>query len=525
MTFRPRQGNYITQRRGRYYYRRMIPVGAQKLFGKKVWMIPLEGRNDADRRTEAQALAHKHNTQLSFCEPMRTADLLEDSKGATEMRVDLDPENAPPGVEEPSPLFFFRDGEVHQVYRYAISDVPAQRQKAETDGFFAMSQEEAKAQFEVMAQLQAMETADTPERQEIAELKGERAINRIEATSRVSGGGETVLSILPRWRARQGQAATTWKKHEQYAREFAELHEGDIYLSQVTRNMVVAYVEHAQTLTYRGAPLSPTSIAKRLDSIRALLSFAVSVGDIESNPASGVKPPKDNRPKSSRSWKSFEPDEIKKLVKVSTDIWSGRRNSKRDNRKEDLMTALQCLIWTGARLEEVCQLRRDDISLATCAMHITNDETEDDARARFTKNENSIRTVPIHSRLTPVLTEHLRRHNSPLLFPSFEPEATASELEEEKVTGKLEIKGRYARPLSREWTDNLRQLIAKNEPRKVLYSLRHSWAAESRRSGMPEHVRNAIMGHADDNPHAARYGGDAEWLEEKRLHIERMNCV
>jgi hypothetical protein len=42
---------------------------------------------------------------------------------------------------------------------------------------------------------------------------------------------------------------------------------------------------------------------------------------------------------------------------------------------------------------------------------------------------------------------------------------------------------------------------------------------------MPEHVRNAIMGHANDNPQAGLYGGDADWLEEKRQHVERMECV
>jgi len=121
--------------------------------------------------------------------------------------------------------------------------------------------------------------------------------------------------------------------------------------------------------------------------------------------------------------------------------------------------------------------------------------------------------------------EHLRRNNSALLFPSFAPEPTPKELKEAESAGKLEIKGRYARPLSREWTDNLRKQISPDEPRKVLYSLRHSWAAESRRTGMPEHVRNALMGHADDNPHAGRYGVDADWLEEKRRHVERMACI
>jgi integrase len=504
----------------------MIPAQFQDLFGKKVWMIALEGQNDADRATEAHAIADRHNRQMRMAETVDVEQAVKESADAVAMRIDLSPDNLPPDAPEQTPARFLREGQIVEVYRYAVTDDPAQRRAAEADGYFVVSQEEARAQFELQQHVKAFEEAQTPEAAEIADLKAERAAGRVETASRVSG--ETVLSILPRWREREKQAPTTWKKHTQYAKEFAEFHAGkgsDLHLSEVTKRHVQEYVEHAQTLAPKGKALSPTSITKRLDSVRALLSFAASVDEIEHNPATGVRPPKDNRPKTSRSWKSFEREEIQKLVKVSTDLWTKRRNSKQAWRKEDLMTALQCLIWSGARPEEICQVRRDWVDLDRGVIQITNDETDDNARAAIVKNENSVREVPIHTRLLPFLSEHLRRHNSPLLFPSFEPKPTPAELEAEKKTGVLEIKGRYARPISREWTDNLREIIAPNEPRKVLYSLRHSWAAESRRSGMPEYVRNAIMGHAADNPHAGRYGGDADWLEEKRRHVERMECA
>ncbi|MEP3686375.1 MAG: tyrosine-type recombinase/integrase [Sulfitobacter dubius] len=501
---------------GRPYYRRVIPKKYRGLYDDKtVWLIPLEGRGDAALEAEAAAHAHRHNEEISDHEdldPTALADFIEVVRAEKE-----NPEAfTPPNGGSPK---FWKDGKAY-VGAWAASNDPAYRRRKADEGDLAMSEGEA------LARLKLAETYTTPPADpELAELRAFKAEKELEAAT--AKNGETVISILPRWREREKQAPTTWKKHVQYVREFSDLHAkgSELYLSEVTKKQVQAYVEYAQTLTYRGAPLSPTSVAKRLDSVRALLSFAASVDEIDHNPATGVKAPKDSRPKTSRSWKSFEPEEIKKLVRVSTDLWNKRRNSKQPGRKEDLATALQCLIWTGARPEEICQLRREDIDLPTGAVHITNDETGDDARARLTKNDSSIRTVPIHSRLLPVLSEHLRRHNSPLLFPSFAPEPTPAELKEEERTGMLEIKGRYARPLSREWTDNLRELIAPDEPRKVLYSLRHSWAAESRRTGMPEHVRNALMGHADDNRHASRYGGDAEWLEVKREHVERMACV
>lgn len=517
MTFRPRRRkSYIMWKGGRPYYRRVIPEKYRGLYDDKtVWLIPLEGRGDAALEAEAAAHAHRHNQEISDHDdlnPAALADFIEAVRAEKENPEAFTPPNG--GSRK-----FWKDGKAH-VGAWAVSNDPAYRRRQAAEGDLAMSEAEA------LARLKLAETYTTPPADpELAELRAFKADKELEAA--ISKNSETVISILPRWREREKQAPSTWKKHVQYANEFSKLHVGDgeLYLSEITKRHVQDYVEHAQTLTYRGAPLSPTSVAKRLDSVRALLSFAASVDEIDHNPATGVKPPKDTRPKTSRSWKSFEREEIQKLVKESTDLWSGRRNSKQPGRKEDLATALQCLIWTGARPEEICQLRREDIDLSTSAMHITNDETSDDARARLTKNDSSIRTVPIHSRLLPTLSEHLRRHNSTLLFPSFAPEPTPAELKEEERTGRLEIKGRYARPLSREWTDNLRELIAPNEPRKVLYSLRHSWAAESRRTGMPEHVRNALMGHADDNRHASRYGGDIEWLEVKREHVERMICV
>ena len=516
MTFRPRRGNYITQRRGRYYYRRIVPSSFQEVIGKKVILVPLRGGNDADREKEAKAIAVQHDRQFSFSdEPIKVP------TDAVEARIDLAPVDAP---GEPGRMRVYRDGTFEDVTKIAISDDPAKLRAATRDGYFAMSQREAALQMELEALRKKFETASTEDARELADLKAANVATEIDATS-ASAASETIISVLSSWRANRKQAPTTWKKHNQYAREFVDLH-GDLPLIEITKRHVVEYVEHAQTLTYRGEPLSPGSIAKRLDSIKALLSYSVSADLISSNPAQGVKPPRDTRPKTSQSWKSFERKEIEHLVDTATKLWQDRRARRTPGRQSDLITALHCLIWSGARPEEICQLRRADVDLSRKAITITNEETDDDAPARRLKNARSTREIPIHLRLLPILQDHLLSCGSPLLFPSFQPIATKAELQQAEQSGTVvEIKGRYARPISREWTDHLRHLIAPNDHRKVLYSLRHSWAAESRRSGMPEHVRNAIMGHSDDNPNAARYGSDADWLAVKSEHVQRMECM
>lgn len=511
--FRSRRGSYIKVRNGRYYYRRAVPASHREMVGKREWIIPLRGLSDTERLREAQAIAAQHDAMLT-AETWEPGSFPQPPHDTVEMRIES--EGGPTGVK-------YREGQMVPVNKISVTDDPALHRQATVEGYFAMSRREMILQQELDALRAQHQAAQNDDQRELANMKAANVAAEIDAEARVAGA-ETVLSVLDGWRAHRKQAPTTWKKHNQYSREFADLH-GDLPLMEVTKRHVVQYVEHCQTMTYRGEPISPGSIAKRLDSIKALFSYAASADLVEHSPALGVKPPRDTRPKTSQSWKSFEKAEIQKLVLVATDLWTNRRASRNTGRKDDLITALHCLIWTGARPEEICQLRRADIDLAHLAIIVTNDESDDDARARLVKNDRSTRTIPIHSRLLPILSEHLRRSNSPLLFPSFEPQATPAELEHAQTTGALEIKGRYARPISREWTDYLREKIVPGEPRKVLYSLRHSWAAESRRTGMPEHVRNAIMGHADDNQHASRYGGDADWLELKRDHIERMDYL
>lgn len=522
MGFQARKGKYIRVKNGRYYYRRAIPQSyREKLGGQKEWIIPLRGQSDTERQREAQMLAGQHDIVLTAENWETPDDYPIPPDDTVEMRIG--PNLELDGSVSTDPMFVrYRDGDWCEVYKASVTDDPIRRLQAEADGYFTMSQREAFLQLELEKLQAKFDAATNDDARENLRYKGTSIVHQIEA-ERDAAYSATVLSILARWRSNKKQAATTWKKHVQYINEFADLH-GDIPLIHVTKRHVIEYVEDAHARRRPdGKCYSPTSITKRLDSIKALFAFAVEIDEIEASPAIGVKAPKDNRPKTARSWKSFEPAEVKKLVNIATDLWRSRK-ARVAGRPEDLETALHCLVWTGARPEEICQLRLTDVDLARYVLIITNDESEDDARPRLVKNEQSTREIPIHSRLLPLVKAHIRRSNGPLLFPTFEPRPTASELDEEKEFGILEIKGRYARPISREWTENLRTLVT-NDPRKVLYSLRHSWAAESRRTGMPEHVRNAIMGHSDDNQHASKYGADADWLEEKQRHINRMNCI
>jgi integrase len=416
------------------------------------------------------------------------------------------------------PLKVHRDGKLVETCKIALSRDPDFLRAAEKEGFFPMSYQEGEAQLELNRLILQSRAADNKDHQEIANLKADKVKMDIDTFN--ASRGETILSVLPKWHMREQPRHATRAAHKRRVLEFVNLH-GNLPLALITKRQIVEFVEHVQSMKHKGRPLAATSVSNYLASVAALLAFATSSDLIPFNPSLGVKPPKDVRPKLSRSWQRFEKDEVSKLISIATEVWGSRRVQAYKNRphltsrKSDLITALHMLVWTGARPEEICQLRLVDLDLANLTLSITNDDSDSgsDLRVRFTKNENSVRVVPIHSKVAPIVQNHVSLlqtiSNSMLLFPSFSPQLPT---------------GRYARTISQEWTSHLRGKVT-NNPRKVLYSLRHSWKAESLAVGMPEHVRLALMGHGGENTAAARYAGDAEWTAEKRKHLERMNCV
>jgi integrase len=477
-------------------------------------MIRLEANTEAARLAEAMALAHIHNRQMALDMSSVVVTSVNPLDGTQNIRMDFSPDLLPLNRRVPE-FEFYRDGKLIKTFKFAGSNDPDFLREAERDGFFAMSGAEFWAQAKLGKLKLAQSKAPNPDAKELSKLKTKLAKKSIDELA--PARGETLRSILPNMHKQKKPKQAARNKHMLAINEFIALH-GNLSLQNITRKHVSDYVDHVGEMTTHGKKMAPTTVSQRLDTIAAILQFAMSVDAIPFNPARSVTAPKDTRPFVSKTYKALEKPEVEKLVMVAADIWGKRRyltaKTKR-TRKTDFLTALALLVWTGARPEEICQLRLADLNMDRMFITITNIEDDDDLRERYVKNEHSVRVVPIHPRLKSCLAAHLAHikntSNSALLFPSFEPELES---------------GRYARPISQDWTMHLRQHIT-NDPQKVLYSLRHSWAAESRRVGMPEWVRNLIMGHVNKEASlaAGRYGASEDNLEIKREWLEKMVCV
>lgn len=150
-------------------------------------------------------------------------------------------------------------------------------------------------------------------------------------------------------------------------------------------------------------------------------------------------------------------------------------------------------LFTGARLEEIGQLRVSDVqrrdypdqdgkTLAGWFLHIT-EATDERGQANRIKNAASERLVPLHPELKRLgfiaYVEGLKDQQG-RVFPDLVP----------NIYGRLTAKwGEWFGPY-------MRKVCGVTDKRKVFHSFRHTFKDYSRRARMPEGIQRQIMGHA-----------------------------
>jgi integrase len=152
-------------------------------------------------------------------------------------------------------------------------------------------------------------------------------------------------------------------------------------------------------------------------------------------------------------------------------------------------------LFTGARLEELAQLRPDDVressypgadggSVTSWFFHIVDTGDENTDTATQLKNAGSQRVVPVHPELVRLgflaFVTKAKEAKQARLFPALKP-------------------GAYDRLGSKwgEWFSGyLRNVCKVTDTRMVFHSFRHTFKQYARHVGMPEGVQRQIMGHS-----------------------------
>jgi integrase len=203
-----------------------------------------------------------------------------------------------------------------------------------------------------------------------------------------------------------------------------------------------------------------------------------------------------------KSYELFSDEDLRKIFCSSEFI--AQRNGKYPER----FWLPLILLHTGARREEVAALRTADVKQQDGAWFF--DITTDEAEGKRLKNLASKRRVPIHSYLINLgFFEYLDRRKaegSVLLFP---PSA--------KVKGRPTPGDAVGK-----WFHRLR-LEHGVAGRKPLHSFRHTVITRLAGAGVPQDIREILVGHASDTVHGQTYTHrEAIPIRLLQTHLEKM---
>jgi len=171
-------------------------------------------------------------------------------------------------------------------------------------------------------------------------------------------------------------------------------------------------------------------------------------------------------------------------------------------------------LYTGARREEIGQLRREDVKQET--YRDANGKTRkvqmlyitDDDDTQRLKNTNSRRRVPVHAELIRLgFMDHVNKQTGPI-FPELVPDRT----------------GRVTSAFGKAFSKALRTKYGVSDSRKTFHSFRHLFKEVLREHGVAKAVNDALTGHSSGDA-SEDYGGEfypirplVEAMEKYELH-------
>ncbi|SOY58099.1 site-specific integrase [Cupriavidus taiwanensis] len=281
----------------------------------------------------------------------------------------------------------------------------------------------------------------------------------------------TLDCLIPIWRRENNP---TDKTADAVARAVTEVGNPDI--RSISRGTVAAmrdiWLERGNTAA---------TVTKKVGFIRLLLTVARNRGLIESNPAEGMALPADARAVELRQ--PFSNEQVRAILAATAQY--------RDTDPAKFWIPRLGYL-TGARLNELCQLRTCDIVTKDgfCGLQLTDYGEYLPGVPMTLKNPASRRWVPLHPSLTP-----------------FAEWATA--LPPGPVFGLRPNKYGVVSDSTSKWFGKLlRESLKITDSRLTFHSLRHGMADMLRVAGVPDPVRHAILGHAEQGTSGAYGSGE-----------------
>ncbi|WP_108860243.1 site-specific integrase [Ruegeria sp. Alg231-54] len=219
--------------------------------------------------------------------------------------------------------------------------------------------------------------------------------------------------------------------------------------------------------------IAPKTINSHIQMFKGFFDWAERHGYSPHSLFDGMKVAKEKNSTNQR--KPFSPEQIRFLYTELTTNPSGL--VRKDSHKWGMLLG----IFTGARLNEICQLGIKDVQqeCGTWFLNIT-DEGDDDNKS--VKSTAARRKVPVHPDLIRLgfLDFVDSRRNGTRLFPDYNYNAN----------------GGYGRALGRWCNESFLPKLGLKEPGLVFHSLRHTVVTRLGQANVAEPIIQCIVGHA-----------------------------
>ncbi|WP_254434996.1 site-specific integrase [Ruegeria arenilitoris] len=245
--------------------------------------------------------------------------------------------------------------------------------------------------------------------------------------------------------------------------------------------------------------IAPKTINSHIQMFKSFFDWAERHGYSPHSLFDGMKVAKGKNSKSQR--KPFSPEQIRLLHTELTTNLSGLV------RKESHKWGMLLGIFTGARLNEICQLDIKDVQqeCGTWFLNIT-DEGDDDNKS--VKSTAARRKVPLHPELIRLgFLEFVdSRRQRTRLFSDYSYSAN----------------GGYGRNLGRWCNESFLSKLDLKEPGLVFHSLRHTVVTRLSQADVPEPIVQCIVGHARSGVTQEVYNREGYTLAQLKEAIDRL---
>ncbi len=331
-----------------------------------------------------------------------------------------------------------------------------------------------------------------------------------------------VSDLLTKYLAEKQLGEKTKMQYRQHASRFAEYVGENTPIDKITRDDLVAYRNLLQSiptnaskrfpdLTFREIAespkaseyptLHPRTINKTFESLSTLFGFAEDWQLIPKNPAKKLQLPVDEDDEDNNV-RPYNGRELKVLF--TAPLYKGCVDDERNYSKEGKSIIRRHRFWiplialyTGMRLNEICQLYLEDIKSEREVHYIDIREKREDGSLpddKSLKNKAAKRVVPIHSELVRAgflqYVEKLRRQKASRLFP-------------ELVFGN----NGYSDSFQKWYRRFLTSLGLKDGNRALCFhSFRHTFKDQLQDKEVFPEYRNRICGWTESNSTAKDYG-------------------